>query len=63
MATGPQVVRGYDHDGNMAESTVVPAGEDTGRELAALAERPHIRVIHVRNAAPGCFNFAAWPQR
>jgi hypothetical protein len=61
MTGSAQVVRGYDHDGNMAESTVVATAAEAERELAALVGQPHIRVVHVRNAAAGCFNFAAWP--
>ena len=56
-----QIVRGYDHDGNMATATVVADGHAAEQELRVVLARPDIRVAHVRNVAPGCYNFAAWP--
>ncbi|HEX4701984.1 MAG TPA: DUF1203 domain-containing protein [Pseudonocardiaceae bacterium] len=56
-----QIVRGYDHNGNMATATVVEDGLAAERELVELFARPDIRVAHVRNVAAGCYNFAVWP--
>ena len=56
-----QIVRGYDHDGNMATATIVADGGEAERELNTILSRPEIRVAHVRNVAAGCYNFAVWP--
>ncbi|HEX4726071.1 MAG TPA: DUF1203 domain-containing protein [Pseudonocardiaceae bacterium] len=63
MALGhrTQIVRGYDHDGNMATATIVADGDAAERELNTILSRPEIRVAHVRNVAAGCYNFAVWP--
>ncbi|MGD3108976.1 DUF1203 domain-containing protein [Streptomyces sp. YGL11-2] len=58
LAHREQVVRGYDHDGNMAAATVVSGGEQAVREMSELLSRPRIRTVHLRNVAAGCFNFA-----
>lgn len=58
-----QIVRGYDHDGNMATATIVADGYAAERELDTILARPEIRVAHVRNVAAGCYNFAVWPTR
>jgi hypothetical protein len=58
-----QIVRGYDHSGNMATATVVADGQEAEQELASVLGRPDIHVAHVRNVAAGCYNFAVWPAR
>jgi hypothetical protein len=58
-----QIVRGYDHAGNMATAAVVADGPAAERELVSVLERPDIRVAHVRNVAAGCYNFAVWPEQ
>jgi hypothetical protein len=62
MTRSAQIVRGYDHNGNMAEATVETNATDAERQLTKLAAQPHIRTVHIRNAAAGCFNFVAWPE-
>jgi hypothetical protein len=63
LAHRAQIVRTYDHAGNMATATVVPDGVAAEAELTKVLARPDIRVAHVRNIAAGCYNFAVWPVR
>ncbi len=57
-----QIVRGYDHSGDMATAVVVDDGLSAEQELISVLGRPDIRVAHVRNVAAGCYNFAVWPR-
>jgi hypothetical protein len=63
LAHRRQIVRGYDHNGNMATATIVEDGRAAEQELVELFTRQDIRVAHVRNVAAGCYNFAVWPTR
>jgi hypothetical protein len=61
LAHRRQIIRGYDHAGNMATATLVADGAEAEQELVAVLGRPDIEVAHVRNVAAGCYNFAVWP--
>lgn len=53
-----QVVRAYDRRGRIAEGMLATNGEHAERVIAELLSRPDIELVHLRNVAYGCYNFA-----
>jgi hypothetical protein len=56
-----QVVRAYDHDGRIADGTLVDDGHQAQAVTRELLSQPHIALVHVRNVGYGCYNFSVRP--
>jgi hypothetical protein len=53
-----QVVRGYDHEGAIADGVLASDGEHAMTVIRELLARPDVAIVHLRNVGYGCYNFA-----
>ena len=53
-----QVVRAYDHQGQIYDGIVVSDGEEAETVIRSLLTRSDVALVHLRNVGYGCYNFA-----
>jgi hypothetical protein len=53
-----QVVRAYNHDGQIADGVLASDGEHATAVIRDLLARPGVALVHLRNVGYGCYNFA-----
>jgi hypothetical protein len=53
-----QVVRAYDHDGQIADGVLADDGDQAVAVIQELLARPGVALVHLRNVGYGCYNFA-----
>jgi hypothetical protein len=53
-----QVVRAYNHDGQIADGVLASDGEQAMTVISDLLGRPGVALVHLRNVGYGCYNFA-----
>jgi hypothetical protein len=53
-----QVVRAYNHDGQIADGVLVNDGEHAMTVIGEQLTRPDVTLVHLRNVGYGCYNFA-----
>ena len=56
-----QVVRAYNHDGQIADGVLVNDGEHAMTVIRDLLARSDVTLVHLRNVGYGCYNFAVRP--
>jgi hypothetical protein len=56
-----QVVRAYNHDGQIAAGTLVSDGDHAMTVIRDMLARPDVALVHLRNVGYGCYNFAVRP--
>jgi Protein of unknown function (DUF1203) len=53
-----QVVRGYDHEGGIADGVLAASGDDALTVIKEMLGRPDVALVHLRNVGHGCYNCA-----
>jgi hypothetical protein len=53
-----QVVRAYDHSGQITDGVLASDGDHALQVISELLARPGVALVHLRNVAWGCYNFA-----
>jgi hypothetical protein len=53
-----QVVRAYDHEGQIADGILVSDGEHAMTVIGEMLARPDVALVHLRNVGYGCYNFS-----
>jgi hypothetical protein len=53
-----QVVRGYDHEGRIADGVLAASGDDALTVIKEMLGRPDVALVHLRNVGAGCYNCA-----
>lgn len=52
-----QVVRAYNHDGQIADGILVDDGDHAMTVIREMLDRPDVALVHLRNVGYGCYNF------